>query len=442
MPFRQAVSPAAVMDLLLDAVCVVDASGHFVWASAACEAIFGYTPDEMVGRRMLDMVAPEDRERTLQAACRVMAGNAHLHFENRYLHKSGRRVDVMWSARWSPQDQVRIAVARDITARKRAETMQAATYAISEAAHAAADLASLLRHIHRIVADVLPSQHFAVGLVEVGTGDLHLSCSLEADQSPCTQPHADTLAFGQRVLRSGQARLQRPLPGEHRLSRLGVPLRSQTGHVGVVLLERPPGDPPFTEQDQELLQYVSTQMASAIERKRLYDRLRHMAQFDALTDLPNRLCLEDRMATAIERVKREHRSLCLLYLDLDHFKQVNDTFGHATGDRLLKDFARRLLRCVRASDTVARMSGDEFVVLLESPQAFPQTEAGNEVVVQKIEAEFDQPFEVDGHTFHLRPSIGAAHYPTHGTHPAQLLRAADDAMYVVKNRRKQQGRSS
>lgn len=436
MPHQKALSLSTVMDLLLDAVCVVNATGHFVWVSAACESIFGYTPEEMTGKRMLDMVAPEDRERTLQAARRVIAGDTHLHFENRYLRKDGTRVDVMWSARWSPSDQLRVGVARDITERKRAQAMQATTYAISEAAHAAADTPSLLMHIHRIVADLLPSRHFTVALTDASSGQLAYTCCDPADLPPCTQPHADGIAFCHDVLRSGQVQLHRPLPGEHQPSRLGAPLRAQTGTIGVVMLERPASEMPYTEQDKALLQYVSTQMASAIERKRLYDRLQHMAQFDALTDLPNRLYLEDRMATAIERVKREGRSLCLLYLDLDKFKQVNDTFGHATGDRLLQDFARRLSRCVRASDTVARMSGDEFVVLLESPPSAPDARGGDAVVAQKIQVEFDEPFRVDGHTLHLRPSVGTARYPENGTNPAELLRAADDAMYMVKNRRK------
>ena len=112
---------AKVIDLLLDAVCVVDEAGRFVFVSAAGEQIFGYRPDEMIGQPMISFVFDDDRERTLQAAANIVAGGQHSHFENRYIRKDGSVVHLMWSARWSAGDRMRIAVARDITARKQAE---------------------------------------------------------------------------------------------------------------------------------------------------------------------------------------------------------------------------------------------------------------------------------------------------------------------------------
>ena len=106
---------------MLDAICVVDAEGRFVFVSAAAERIFGYTPDEMIGKAMIEMVVPEDRARTLAAASEIMSGHQQFNFENRYLRKDGQVVHVMWSARWSEKDQVRIAVAHDITQRKQVE---------------------------------------------------------------------------------------------------------------------------------------------------------------------------------------------------------------------------------------------------------------------------------------------------------------------------------
>ncbi|MGZ3241468.1 MAG: PAS domain-containing protein [Burkholderiaceae bacterium] len=114
-----------VMDLLLDAICVVDAQGCFVSVSGACERIFGYTPEEMIGKPMIDLVYHEDRKRTLQAVDKIMDGYLQRHFENRYVRKDGEVVHIMWSARWSENDQVRVAVARDITERKLAEPLQA-----------------------------------------------------------------------------------------------------------------------------------------------------------------------------------------------------------------------------------------------------------------------------------------------------------------------------
>ncbi len=109
------------MDLLLDAICVVDRRGRFVSVSGACERIFGYTPEEMIGKPMIDFVFDEDRARTLQAVDKIVAGHLQRHFENRYVRKDGRLVNIMWSARWSEADQVRVAVARDITDRSSAD---------------------------------------------------------------------------------------------------------------------------------------------------------------------------------------------------------------------------------------------------------------------------------------------------------------------------------
>src|SRR6185503_16520659 len=113
-----------ILDLLLDAICVVDAEGRYVFVSAAFERIFGYAPEEVIGRRMIELVHPADRDTTLQTANGIMSGNPEYHFENRYVRKDGEIVHIMWSARWSEDHRLRIAVARDITRRKRAEAIQ------------------------------------------------------------------------------------------------------------------------------------------------------------------------------------------------------------------------------------------------------------------------------------------------------------------------------
>jgi diguanylate cyclase (GGDEF)-like protein len=120
--------------------------------------------------------------------------------------------------------------------------------------------------------------------------------------------------------------------------------------------------------------------------------------------------------------------MALLYVDLDQFKQVNDTYGHAVGDLLLQAVANRLKGCVRETDTVARIGGDEFVVLLDSIQG--SADAG--IVDNKIRHVLDQPLRLDGHSLSILPSIGIALYPEHGTEEKQLFKHADEAMYAVK----------
>ena len=139
--------------------------------------------------------------------------------------------------------------------------------------------------------------------------------------------------------------------------------------MGALVLQGYSEEARYSHRDKELLQFVSTQVASAIERTQMRNRLQQMAQYDQLTHLPNRQLFLDRLKTALTRAQRDQTLLSLLFVDLDRFKQVNDTLGHAMGDMLLQRVAQRLLECVRASDTVARLGGDEFVLLVESGHA-------------------------------------------------------------------------
>ncbi len=431
--------PAALIDLLNDAVCAVDAAGRFVYVSAACERIFGYTPEEMVGTAMIDLVAPEDRARTRAAAVAVMAGAAQHNFENCYLRKDGRRVHIMWSARWSESDSLRIAVARDVTERKREESMRAAMYAISEAAHAAKDLLSLCQLVHRIVNELLPAPGFAIALYDDALEQLSFAYNVDEEGQPDSPlPRAGALCA--HVARHGEPLLLTPatlpsLPASLREAAagaapywLGVPLASQRGAIGALVVKGTPESARFTEQDQDLLQFVSGQVAAAIERLRLHEQLQYMAQYDALTRLPNRQLFHDRLDSALARAARACTGFSLLYLDLDKFKMVNDTYGHAAGDALLQQVAQRIKQCLRAEDTVARIGGDEFVVLIES--AAESEDAA--VVAAKIEQAMAAPVKVGGFSLQPRLSVGIAVYPQHGASAQQLLKHADDAMYKQK----------
>ncbi len=429
-----------VLDLLVDAVCVVDVEGRFQFVSAAFERIFGYPPQEVIGRRMIELVHPDDRERTLQAAADIMAGQMQMHFENRYVRKDGRIAHIVWSARWSPGDALRVAVARDVTERKRMDSMQAAIYAISEAAYAAEDLLALFRRIHQIIGGLLPAANFAVALYDMHRDLLTYPYHVD-ERHPPPAPRAlaeDPLCA--EVIRTRRTLLLTPttvpatavLPvmRDGAMYWLGVPLHAQRGTIGALVLQGYSEDVRYTEEDRELLQFVSTQVATAIERSQMHERLRHMAQYDQLTQLPNRQLFLDRLDTALVHARRDQTLLALLFVDLDRFKHVNDTLGHAVGDLLLQGVAARLRSCVRASDTVARLGGDEFVLLMESDH--PPGHAAQ--CAQKILAAFEPPFELAGQQLQIQPSIGMALYPEHGEDGSQLLEHADRAMYLSKKR--------
>jgi len=166
------------------------------------------------------------------------------------------------------------------------------------------------------------------------------------------------------------------------------------------------------------------------ELQHTQERLRHLAQHDSLTGLPNRALFTDRLQHALTAAQRDHTHLALLFLDLDYFKPVNDQFGHAIGDELLLAVAQRMLACVRDSDTVARIGGDEFVLLLRNVN--DETERNASVVAEKVRESLAQVFVIEGHALHISCSIGIALYPQHGQTDIQLAHHADHAMYQAK----------
>ena len=159
-------------------------------------------------------------------------------------------------------------------------------------------------------------------------------------------------------------------------------------------------------------------------------RMAHLAQHDALTDLPNRSLLNDRLEQAIVLANRHNKSLALLYLDLDRFKHVNDSLGHAVGDSLLKSVAQRLTTCVRATDTVSRQGGDEFVIMLSELLHVEDASGCAEKILQAMQL----PFFIEADEIHTTASIGIAVYPADGIGSEALLRNADLAMYEAKER--------
>lgn len=275
-------SPGEILDLMPDAVCIVDAGGRFLFVNASFERIFGYACDEVLGRRIFDLVHPDDRAATMQQAERVTAGALQLHFRNRYIHKDGHSVDIQWSARWLPDYGVRLGVAHEVTELRQAER-----------------------------------------------------------------------------------------------------------------------------------------------------ELEHRASHDPLTGLPNRHQLQHELQYAIAHAAQSGDGLAVLYLDLDGFKEVNDRGGHDTGDRLLREVAQRLQQGLRQGDLVARVGGDEFVVLLPGCR---NTEAAR-AIADSLRTRLTPPCALPDGLFRLDASVGIACFPADGSDPDTLLACADRAMYAAKRHR-------
>lgn len=167
------------------------------------------------------------------------------------------------------------------------------------------------------------------------------------------------------------------------------------------------------------------------ERKQAEKNLRQLAHKDPLTDLPNRNLFGDRMQYAIANARRNQQKFYLMFIDLDHFKTINDTHGHAAGDYILKQVARRLMTCTRENDTVARMGGDEFAVILTNITSLRHTKN----IAQKILKALSSPYIIDKQKLYISASIGITEYPDDGKTMKDLLKKSDRAMYNAKAQR-------
>ena len=203
-------------------------------------------------------------------------------------------------------------------------------------------------------------------------------------------------------------------------------LREASGQrIGMLQMFAPAGR---AARWQAILDQMAQLATVAIENSLLYERLAFQAQHDTLTGLPNRLLFQDRVLQAMRLAVRHHKKTAVLWLDLDKYKQINDTLGHRVGDEVLCEVARRLEGCLRKSDTVARVGGDEFTILahdLESSEAA-------ELVAAKLLSTFVDSFQLGPHRTTLTASVGVSIFPEHGEDPLTLLRNADLAMYSAK----------
>jgi diguanylate cyclase (GGDEF)-like protein/PAS domain S-box-containing protein len=392
----QALFPKLI-NLLLDTVFVVDESNHIVFVSDACHRLLGYQPDEMIGQAILEFVHPDDRAGTRASAQRIMDGKPHNDFENRYIHKNGRVVRILWSARWYEEERLRIGVARDVTALRRADQTRNALYRISETAQDADTLEKLSTGVKEVIGELFPRDR------------LNLTF-FDADQAA-----TDDIPDSEKVREGGW---------------LGIPLVSKNATLGMLTLEKTVPGASFDDEDKALLEFVATQVAAMFERKKAAEQMRFLAHHDPLTGLTNRALFYDRLETSLHSAIRNHSRLALLYLDLNEFKPINDNWGHEAGDEVLREVARRLEGGTRQTDTIGRMGGDEFTILLTD---LPDSSAAVETAIRKVREILGAPIIFAGQTFQITASIGVALYPEDGETAKQLLVKADANMYLNKH---------
>lgn len=229
------------------------------------------------------------------------------------------------------------------------------------------------------------------------------------------------------MLHCRDARITDVAPGP---AELGSRLQGRGHPERWLVVGEPRGVEPFKPQDAKVLDAIVAVGSGALENARLVDQMKHQVFHDALTGLPNQLLFEERVNYALAQQRRSDGKIAVLFIDLDRFKRVNDSLGHPAGNELLRQVSRRLAAVVRGSDTVARMGGDEFTLLLSDIRSASEAE----LVAEKILAAFRLPFVLQSQELFVTPSIGVAVGPDDGNRPSLLLKNADTAMYRAKER--------
>ena len=366
---------------------------------------------------------------------------------------------------------------QEVAERQRGERLQSALYQIAALASVDESSERFFRHVHAVVSDLINADNFYIALLSEDGSTLEFPYRVDRNA-----PHSNARPLGRGLteytLRSGRAQLVDGREAARSLIEageidegyidsptacwLGVPLIGAEACIGVVAVQSYTPDVRYDQRDAELLTFVSYQLASSIQRRRAADalltshirleehveertlelreqiavreqieaQLQHQVMHDPLTGLPNRLYLRDRVERAIAGVRRNaERHFALLYLDVDRFKIINDSLGHLAGDQVLQEVARRLGECVREPDVVARLSGDEFALLLEDAPV-PQTASK---VAQRVLEALKRPLVVNDHELHTSASIGIAIGDRRYQTTDELLRDADIALYRAKS---------
>lgn len=347
-------------------------------------------------------------------------------------------------------DQAAVAIDRALAfeaARQRAaelETLQRASLRLTATLDPQEVYAAILDSALYLSADALDAHIFLFEHERLTFGAAHWADGEHGE--PWSEPRPDGLTY--RVARSGQPiaiedTSQHPLytgtdappnPESWQGAIIGLPLKLGERVIGVlnVAYRRPR---PFTENDLRVLSLLADQAAITMENARLHELVSQQAATDALTDLPNRRAFDARLAEEIRRAGRYKHRFALAILDLNHFKRVNDTFGHPTGDSTLRQLAATIQGSLRDTDFVARMGGDEFALIL--PETRPQeAERVAEKVRQAIATCQYEWSTGPGQPFAITTAIGLAHYPEDANQVDALIAAADTALYTEKQTRK------
>ena len=442
-------------------ISLADLEGKLILTNAAYQELLGYGPDELIGVSIFDITHPDEVQSNVALHNQMAGGGCERYrLEKRYIRRDEQIVwarltaSLMRDAGGEPEYV--LAVVEDITERKLAEQARERSDAYLAMQYELARLLGVSRRIDDVVEALIEivcrqSGWDAGALWSVDPVGGKLRCHTFWRQ-PAHPMDVFEDESREKVFAAGeglpgtvwQTKNLMWLPdlsdapmferaeaaGEVGLtSGVGVPVGTETSVHGVLeFFSRARHEPDPALQDALL--GIAAQAGQFLERRQVEITLAHQSMHDELTGLPNRLVFGDRVQQALLLAPRENQPFSLLLIDLDHFKEINDTFGHPYGDELLRHVSGRLGNILRESDTIARLGGDEFGLLLPGVDALGAT-----VVASKLREVLAARFEVRGLELEADASVGIVVYPEHGDDASVLLQRADVAMYQAKRDR-------
>jgi diguanylate cyclase (GGDEF)-like protein/PAS domain S-box-containing protein len=383
----------------------VDGSGYIIEVNDAYCHLSGYTRDEIVGAHLFKFEANKPTPEIVTAHVQLIIEQGYDRFETQHRHRDGHLIDIEVLTSYIAETKCLIAFLRDVTERKRTEEAM------------------------RIAAVTFATQE-AIVITGPDTTILRVNQAFEELSGFSAE---EVIGKTPRVLKSGRH-------DQAFYQAMWSELLDTGKWSGEIWDRRKNGEfyPKFMtitavyDDRHQVTHYVGVSLDIS-QDKETEQKILELAFYDSLTKLPNRRLLLDRLQHAMAASERNGRRGALMFLDLDHFKVVNDTQGHAIGDLLLIEVARRLESCVREGDSVARLGGDEFVILLEDLSSQSDEAATQaELVAEKIHAKLGQPYALKNYECQVTPSIGITLFRGHLENEQDLLKHSDIAMYQAK----------
>ena len=404
----------AVVENVLDGLITIDEQGVIESANPASEKIFGYSVKEMLGRN-ITMLMPSTMHEQHRKGMKnyLTSGNPVLIGKGNVEVMGQRKNGVVFPLELSISEmqadgkRLFIGILRDVTQTKQ----------LSKESHLAAKVIGSTQEGVVIMDADRTIESINSAFTRITGYDLEdvRGKKLEALHIALRNPE-----LFEQILRDIR------LNGQWQGSVSGINKSGNLYHIWASINA--------IEDEMGAVSHIVAMFSDITEKKLSEERIYHLAHYDALTDLPNRLSLNDRLQHAMAYAQRHERLVAVMFLDLDHFKNINDTLGHAVGDSLLQAVAKRLLGCVRECDTVGRLGGDEFTIILTDIKHVNDAM----IVAQKILEHLSKPFVLQDRELFITASIGVTLYPLDNDSPLELIKNADTAMYRAKD----QGRNN